>query len=280
MNGTAKTIAQDVVISPDAGSAAISIGELVRYRELLFFLTWRDIKVRYKQSILGIAWVAIKPLTSMVIFSIVFGRLARLPSEGIPYPVFVLLGLVPWGYFAATFSGSTGSIVSGGSLISKVYFPRLLIPVGNALSNMVDVAVAFAILLLVMRYHGIHPGPAALGAPLLVAFIAVTALGPGMLLAALFVKYRDVGHIAPFLVQIWLYLTPVIYPVSIIPERYRWLIYLNPMTGVIEAFRACFIPGRAVDFPMLGMSATISVTIFIACLYYFRSVERTFADII
>lgn len=268
----------EIVIEPRKGFDAIDLKEIFRFRELFFFLALRDIKVRYKQSLLGVAWVVLRPLITMAIFSVIFGRLAGLPSDGAPYPIFVLLGLIPWGFFSGTLSTSSASIVAGSNLISKVYFPRVIVPMGSALSQMVDVLVSLVLLVIVMLFYGIMPGTAVLTLPLLLVFIAITALGPGLFLSALNVKYRDVGHIVPFFVQVWMYVTPVIYPPSFIPERYRWLLYINPMTGAVEVFRAAFLPAKTVDLQLLGVSAAISVAMFIFGLYYFRSVERTFAD--
>ncbi|MBI5189387.1 MAG: ABC transporter permease [Nitrospirae bacterium] len=269
---------QEIVIGPRRPGVSLGLSDVFRYRELLFFLVWRDLKVRYKQSLLGVGWVLLRPLISMTIFSAVFGRLARLPSEGAPYPVFVLLGLIPWGYFSGTFSGSTGSIVAGGNLISKVYFPRVIVPLGGSLSNLVDVLITMPMLMMVMLYYGVIPGASALLAPVMLVFVAVTALGPGLMLSALNVKYRDVGHLVPFFVQVWMYVTPVIYPASFVPERYRWMLYINPMTGVVEAFRAAFLPGKPLDAGLLAVSAAVSLVMFLLGLYYFKSVERTFAD--
>lgn len=269
---------QETVIAPKRSRVSLDLAEVYRFRELLFFLVWRDIKVRYKQSLLCVGWVLIRPLVSMLIFSFIFGRLARLPSEGVPYPVFVLLGLIPWGYFSGTFTDSTGSVVAGGNLISKVYFPRIIVPVSGSLSQLVDVFISMFLLVGVMLYYGVTPGASALLSPVLLVFVALTALGPGMILSALNVKYRDVRHLVPFLVQVWMYLTPVLYPASFVPEKYRWLMYLNPMTGVTESFRAAFLPGKQLDAAMLGVSASVSALMFVAGLYYFKSVERTFAD--
>jgi len=268
----------EIIIEPRKGFDAIDLKEIFRFRELFFFLAWRDIKVRYKQSLLGVAWVVLRPLITMAIFSVIFGKLAGLPSDGAPYPIFVLLGLIPWGFFSGTLSTASASVVAGGNLISKVYFPRVIVPLGSALSQMVDMLISLALLVIVMLFYGITPGAATLALPLLLAFIAVAALGPGLFLSALNVKYRDVGHIVPFFVQVWMYVTPVIYPPSFIPERYRWLLYINPMTGAVEAFRAAFLTAKTVDLHLLAFSAAISIAMFIFGLYYFRSVERTFAD--
>jgi len=272
--------AKEILISPRERVGVEDLKDVVRYHELLFFLTWRDIKVRYKQSVLGVAWVLLKPLATMAIFTVIFGRIAKLPSDGAPYPVFVLAGLVPWSFFASALGDSTMSVVSGGRLISKVYFPRIIVPMGAALSQMVDLVISFALLLIVMAAYGVHPGMKAAWVPLLFIFTTVAALGPGLLFSALFVKYRDVGHLIPFVVQIWMYVTPVIYPAGFVPEGYRWVLYLNPMTGVVETFRACLLPGKPFDLGLILASGCVSVTMFAVGAYYFRRVERGFADVI
>lgn len=269
---------REITIAPGSARSPLNIGELFRYRELLYLFVWRDVKVRYKQSVLGVAWVALKPLSSMAIFTIIFGKLAKLPSEGVPYAVFVILGLVPWMYFSSTLSSSTTSVVAGSNLISKVYFPRILIPIGTSLSLMVDLLVSLVVMVGVMLIYGMLPAATALLSPMLIVLTAVAALGPGLLFAALNVKYRDVGNIAPFLLQLWTYATPVVYSVDLVPEKYRWILYLNPMTGVVDSFRACFIPGKPMGWELLAISAVISMAMFTVGMYYFANVERTFAD--
>ncbi len=268
----------ETVIDPRTALDFFDFREVLGFRGLLYFLVWRDVKVRYKQSVLGIAWVLLKPLATMAIFTVIFGRIAKFPSEGAPYSVFVLTGLIPWSYFSSTLLGSASSIVGGGGLISKVYFPRLIAPVAAALSQMVDALISFLFLLALMLIYGITPGAGLLLVPLLFIYAAVTALGPGMLFAALYVKYRDVGHLVPFVAQVWMYLTPVIYPPSFIPGRYGWLLYLNPMSGVVEAFRAALLPDKTADPMLLASSLVVSGILFLAGLLYFRAVERSFAD--
>jgi len=269
---------REILIAPQKVSITRNLTEVLRFRELLFFLVWRDIKVRYKQSVLGFAWVVFKPLLTMIVFTVIFGRVAKFPSDGVPYPIFVLMGIIPWGFFSSTLNSSTNSVVSGSNLISKVYFPRIIVPIGTSLSLMVDVLVSFVLLLVMMAIYGIMPGAGVVFLPLLFVLVAVTALGPGMLFSAMYVKYRDVGYAIPVLAQIWMYVTPVIYPAGFIPERFRWLLYFNPMTGVIEAFRGCLLPGKQVDMTLLAGSCAISAVMFIAGYYYFNLMERSFAD--
>lgn len=268
----------ETIIEPRSRFNPVDFRELYRYRELLYLLVVRNIKVRYKQSALGVAWVALQPLATMAIFTVIFGRLAKLPSDGVPYAVFVLLGLVPFGYFSNTFSSASASIVAEGRVITKVYFPRLLIPVGESAALMVDAMVSLAVLVIVMLVYGMTPSGWAVFAPVVFLFGAAAALGPGLFFAALNVKYRDVRYTVPFLVQLWTYATPVVYPASLAPEEYKWILYVNPMTGVVEAFRACFIPGRPLEPGLMGISVSVGVILFLAGLYYFASVERGFAD--
>jgi lipopolysaccharide transport system permease protein len=270
----------EIVIDPRTSNGIADLREILSFRGLLYFLVLRDIKVRYKQSLLGIAWVVLKPLAAIAIFTIIFGKVARFPSDGAPYPIFVLIGLIPWNFFSSVMTNSTNSIVNGSNLVSKVYFPRILVPVGASLSLMVDVLVSFALLLFMMAFYGMAPGAAIAWAPLLLIFAVITALGPGLLFSALYVKYRDVGHIIPFLLQIWLYATPVVYPADFIPAKYNWLLYVNPMAGVVEAFRACIIPDKPFNLMLIAASVFTSIFMFAIGFYYFRRVEKTFADII
>jgi lipopolysaccharide transport system permease protein len=270
----------ETVIKPQKGWRVLDFSELWRFRGILYFLTWRDVKVKYKQSLLGISWVMFKPVLTMAIFSVLFGRWAAFPSEGTPYPIFVFLGLLPWTYFSTSVTHSTASLVGSANLISKVYFPRILIPISANLSNLLDLFVSLAVLLILMLYYGIRPQPGILLAPLLVLAFFMAALGPGMLCGALNVRYRDVGQIIPFVVQTWMFMTPVIYPVSFVPERYRPLLYLNPMTGPVEAFRASVLGHTTINAAGLLTSLAVSAGLFFAGVLYFRKVERTFADII
>ncbi len=267
------------VIEPLKGWRMLDWRELWAYRELLWVLTARDVKVRYKQTVLGAAWAVLRPLTTMLIFSVVFGRLAKMPSDGIPYPIFVYAALLPWTFFAAAITTSGQSLVGSSHLVSKVYFPRLIIPLSSIGAGLVDLLVSSVILLLMMTWYKVGLSWNLLAAPLLMAAVVFTALGIGTLLSALTVAYRDFTHITPFMVQIWMYLTPVIFPVSLVPERWQWLLYLNPMTGVVEGFRSVFL-GRPFDLTGMGMSLSISVLLFVLGVAYFERVERRFADVI
>ncbi len=267
------------VIEPPRGWRMLDWRELWAYRELLWVLTLRDVKVRYKQTVLGAAWAIIRPFTTMLIFSIVFGHLARMPSDGYPYPVFVYAGLLPWTFFAAAIGASGQSLVGSAHLVSKVYFPRLIIPLSSVGAGLVDLLISTAILLLMMLWYGVGWSLNLLAAPLLLAGVVFVALGVGTLLSALTVAYRDFTHVTPFLVQIWMYVTPVIFPVTLVPERWRWLLYLNPMTGLVEGFRSAFL-GKPFDPSGLGISLAIGIALFVAGVAYFEKVERRFADII
>lgn len=267
------------VIEPPKGWRMLDWRELWAYRELLWVLTTRDIKVRYKQTALGAAWAIIRPFTTMVIFSVVFGQLAKMPSDGYPYPVFVYAALLPWTFFAAALGASGQSLVGSAHLISKVYFPRLIIPLSSVGAGLMDLLVSTAILLLMMLWYGVGWSWNLLAAPALLLAVVFIALGVGTLLSALTVAYRDFSHLTPFLVQIWMYVTPVIFPASLVPERWQWLLYFNPMAGLIEGFRAAFL-GKPFDLKALGISFVIAVIIFAAGVLYFEKVERRFADII
>jgi lipopolysaccharide transport system permease protein len=267
------------VIEPHKGWHMLDWRELWAYRELLWVLTTRDIRVRYKQSVLGAAWAVIRPFTAMVVFSVVFGQLAKMPSEGYPYPVFVYAALLPWTFFSSAISSSGQSVVGSSNLISKVYFPRLIIPLASAGAGLVDLLISTGILLLMMLWYGVGWSWNLLAAPLLLMAVVFSALGVGTLLAALTVSYRDFTHITPFLLQIWMYITPVVFPVSLVPQRWQWLLYLNPMTGLVEGFRAAFL-GKSFDIGGLLISFAIAVAMFAVGVAYFERVERRFADII
>jgi lipopolysaccharide transport system permease protein len=270
----------ELIIKPSKGWNPLNLRELWRFRELLYFLAWRDIKVKYKQSLLGVGWVVLRPVITMIVFSLLFGRLGKFPSEGVPYPIFVFLGLLPWTYFASSLSMSSASLVGGANLISKIYFPRLLIPLSSAISELLDLLVSMAVLVLMMFYYRIMPQPGILLVPFLMLGIFITVLGPGILLSAINVKYHDVRYVVPFLVQLLMFMTPVIYPVTFIPEKYRLFMYLNPMAGPIEAFRACVLGHVPVNVEGLAISLGVSVIMFAIGLLYFKRVERTFADVI
>jgi len=254
--------------------------EVWQYRELFFFMVWRDVKIRYKQTLLGASWAIIQPFFTMIVFTIFFGRLAKMPSDGIPYPIFSYSALLPWTFFAGALNLSGNSLVVNSNLITKVYFPRITIPAAAVFSGLVDFAIAFTVLLGMMVYYQIEFTWGLLMWPLLLIPLVLVALGVGMILSSLNVKYRDIKYTIPFGIQLWLFLTPVIYPTSIIPERFRFLAALNPLTGLIETFRATILPGREVNLHGLLISLAVSVMLFVAGFVYFRKTERNFADII
>ena len=249
------------------------------YRELLFFLTWRDVKVRYKQTALGASWAILQPLFMMVIFTIFFGRLAGVDSGGIPYPLFALAGLVPWTFFANAITQSGNSLVSSSNLITKVYFPRLIVPAAAMLAGLVDFALAFVLFIVMTIYYAVPPTSHVLMFPVLVLLTVLFALGVGTWFAALNVKYRDVRFALPFLIQIWLFVSSVILPSSALAPKYRWLLRLNPMSGIIEGYRSALF-GLPFDWPALGIATAITVAVLVYSIYSFARVERSFADII
>jgi lipopolysaccharide transport system permease protein len=271
---------QPVLIEPPRRWETVNLRELWSYRELLYFLTWRDVKVRYKQTAIGAAWAVLQPLLTMVVFSVIFGALVRVPSDGLPYPVFAYAALLPWNFFAAALSRSSNSLVNDASLLTKVYFPRLLLPASAVLSMTLDFALAFVILLALMGFYGIVPGMALLTLPLFVLLALLTALGCGLWLSALNVKYRDIAYVTPFLIQVWLFLTPVAYPSSIIPERWRALYGLNPMAGVVEGFRWALLGKAGVPAAMVLVSSAVVMVAFIGGLFCFRRMEHGFADMV
>lgn len=266
-------------IRPPQGWASLGLRELWEYRELLYFLTWRDVKVRYKQTVLGAAWAIIQPLFMMVVFSLFFGHLAKMPSDGIPYPVFAYCGLLPWQLFAHSLTESSNSLVANERLITKVYFPRLVVPISAVFGGIIDFAIAFLILVAMMAYFGLAPGWAILTLPGFMLLAVATALGAGLWLSALNVQYRDVRYTINFLVQFWLFATPVAYPSSIVPERWRAFYGLNPMAGVVEGFRWALLGKSPPSFALLAVSVAVVVLILIGGLYYFRRMEGKFADI-
>ena len=265
------------VIRPTSGWAALRLRELWAYRELVYFLIWRDVKVRYKQTALGVAWAVLQPMLSMVVFSLFFGRLARLESEGLPYPVFNLAGLVPWTFFAFGINEAANSLVGSRNLITKVYFPRLAVPLSMVLAGFVDFAIAFALLLAVMAAYHIVPGVHALLVLPLVLLAFTTSLGVGLWLAALNVQYRDVRYVLPFLTQLWMFATPIVYSSTIVPGRLRTLYGLNPMVGVVDGFRSALLGARAPS-PTIILSALTAIALVVSGAMYFRRMERTFAD--
>lgn len=267
-------------IRPSSGWVELRLDELWAYRELLYFLVWRDIKVRYKQTALGAAWAIIQPLLTMVVFSMFFGKLAKVPSDGVPYPIFSFAALVPWTFFATGLTLSSQSLVGSANLIKKVYFPRLAIPIATVLSGVVDFVLAFGVLLVMMAFYGVMPTANVVWLPLFLLLALVTSLATGLWLSALNVQYRDVRYVVPFLTQIWLFATPVAYPSSLLEEPWRTVYGLNPMVGVVEGFRWALLGTGAAPGPMLLVSSLAAVAMLVSGTYYFRRMERTFADVV
>lgn len=270
----------ELVIRPQKGMLNIDLQELFHYRELLFFLTWREIKVRYKQTVMGASWALLQPFFTMIVFTLIFGGLAKMPSEGIPYPVFSYSGLVLWIYFSNSVTQSGNSLVGNSALISKIYFPRLFIPTSACLSGLVDYVIAMTILIFMMLYYNLTPNVNIILLPLLVFTTLVLASGIGYWLSSLCVKYRDIKFVLPFFIQLFMFASPVIYPSSIVGEKYQWLLYLNPMTGLIDAHRAVMLGHLPVNYGALGISIVISVLLFLTGIMYLKSTEKYFADLI
>jgi lipopolysaccharide transport system permease protein len=273
-----------IVIEPSRGWLNLQLRAVWQYRELLYFLVWRDLKVRYKQTALGTAWIVLQPVASMVVFSFLFGGLLKVPSGGVPYPIFAYAALLPWNYFAQSLTRSSTSVVQSANLITKVYFPRLIIPTAGVLSGLVDFAISFVVLAVLMVVYRVTPTWATVLLPAFLLLAMLTALGFGLWLSALNVQYRDVNHLVPFIVQIWMYVTPVIYGSNLIPERFRFLLGLNPMTGVVEGFRWALLGSQLADAqppgPIFALSIAITVIVLVSGAIFFRRTERSFADII
>jgi len=268
-------------IQPSRGWVSLKLRELWVYRELLYFLVWRDVKVRYKQTVLGASWAIIQPFMTMVVFSLFFGRLAQIPSDGVPYPIFSYAALVPWTFFANGVSQSANSLVSSAHILKKVYFPRLSIPLATVLAGGVDFVLAFVVLLGMMLFYGIMPTVNVIWLPLLVLLAFVTALGAGLWLAAMNVRFRDVRYIVPFLIQFWMFATPIAYPSTLIENpTLRALYGLNPMTGVVEGFRWALLNTDTAPGPTIFISALASVLLLISGAFYFRRMEKSFADVV
>jgi lipopolysaccharide transport system permease protein len=265
-------------IQPPRGWASINLKELWQYRELAYFLAWRDVKVRYKQTVIGVAWVLLQPLAMIAVFWLLFGRLVQLPSDGVPYPLYVLAALVPWQFFSRVISESTNSLITDQRLITRVYFPRLVVPIATALTGFVDFSLAMCLVLLLMVWFGIVPGAAFLFLPIVLLLMLAAALGTGFWLSALNVEYRDVMHAVPFLVQFWFFVTPVLYATSLLPDSWRWIFAFNPMTSVVEGFRWCLL-GTAPTGPYISaISAALVVVSFLSGMIWFRRRERSFVD--
>jgi lipopolysaccharide transport system permease protein len=268
-----------VRIRPSRRWVALDLRELWAYRELLYFLTWRDVKVRYKQAVLGIAWAVIQPLATMVIFTVFFGKLAKISSDGIPYPIFSYAALLPWMFFLNAVTNSSNSLIGSANLITKVYFPRLIIPGAAVVAALVDFGIAFVVFVGLFGYYRYSLTWNVLLFPVLVLLTVLLALGVGLWTSALNVKYRDVRYALPFLLQLWMFATPVIYPSSLMPERWRWVLAVNPLTGIIEGFRASLL-GRPLRWGPVGYSAAVTVLVLVYAAFYFRRTERQFADIV
>jgi lipopolysaccharide transport system permease protein len=265
-------------IDPPSGWIELNLHEVWQFRELLYFFVWRNVKVRYKQTVIGIVWVVLQPLMTMGVFTIFFGRLARLPSDGLPYPVFYFAALVPWTYFSTALQSCTSVVVDNQNVITKVYFPRLILPLSAVVSGLVDFAIGFTVLLMVTGMYGIKPTLAAFWLPLLLLLAVLTALGVGLWMSALNALYRDVRYVVPFLVQVWMFASPVAYPSSLVPQRWRWLYGLNPMAGVIDGFRWALTGHGVAPGPLMLASASAVIVVLVGGLFFFRRMEGTVAD--
>ena len=269
-----------IVVKPSKGWISLKLKDLWEYRDLFYFLTWRDIKVRYKQTVLGAAWAIIQPFFTMVVFSLFFGKLAKVPSDGIPYPIFAYAALVPWTFFANGLSQSSNSMVENANLIKKVYFPRMLVPISSVISGVVDFVLAFLVLLGMMFFYGIFPTKNIIWLPLLLVMAFVTALGVGLWLSALNVQFRDVRYTVPFLTQFWLFATPIAYPSSLLSEPWRTLYGINPMVGVVEGFRWALLGTETAPGPIIVVSAFVALALLVGGAFYFRRMEKSFADVV
>jgi lipopolysaccharide transport system permease protein len=282
VRGRASThsIEPELVVIRPRGVFSIDVRELWAYRELLGVMVWRDIKVRYKQTFLGVGWAVLQPVVSMVIFSVIFGNFAKIPSGDLPYPLFAFAGLLPWVYFSTCMTSTSGSIVSNSNLVTKVYFPRLIVPLAACVTPAVDFVLSFIVLLGMMTWYGIWPSWHVVVLPVLLVMALVTSLGVGLWLATLNVRYRDIPYTIPFLAQVWMYASPVVYPVSIVPRRWQWVLGLNPMTGVIEGVRWALLDQQAPTLSVIIASVAVGIVLLTGGLAYFRKGERHFADVI
>lgn len=267
-------------IEPSKGWVSLKLDELWAYRELIYFFVWRDLKVRYKQTVMGVSWAVIQPLFTMVIFSLFFGRLAGVPSDGVPYPVFSYAALVPWTFFANALTQASNSLVLNANMVKKVYFPRLTMPIATVFAGVVDFALAFIVLLGMMLFFGILPTVNVIWLPFFLALALATSLGVGLWLSAMNVQFRDVRYIVPFLTQAWLFATPVAYPSSLIPEPWRALYGINPMAGVVEGFRWALLGTDTAPGPMVIVSTVVALALLVSGAFYFRRMEKTFADVV
>ncbi len=272
--------AKHLRIEPSRGWVSLKLGEVWEYRELLYFFTWRDIKVRYKQTVLGAAWAVIQPFFTMIVFSLFFGKLARIPSDGIPYPIFSYAALVPWIFFANGVTNASNSLVGSSNLIKKVYFPRLVVPTATVISGAVDFLIAFVVLLGMMAFYRIYPTAHVIWLPFLLVLAFSTAVGVGFWLSALNVQFRDVRYTVPFLVQFWLFATPIAYPSSLLGEPWRTLYGVNPMVGVVEGFRWALLGADTAPGPIIALSSLVSLGLLVSGAFYFRRLEKSFADVV
>ena len=268
-----------VLIESEESGVQLNLSDLWAYRELLYFLTLRDIKVRYKQTLMGAVWVVIQPLMTMLIFTLIFNKFARLDTKDIPYPLFAYSGLLLWTFFSNAVTSGTYSLVNNSHLVTKVYFPRVFIPAAAVGAGLVDLGIASLLLIALAIYYGVSPSWGALFLPFIVLLAAMLALGTGMLVSALTVKYRDLSHALPFVMQFWMFASPVIYPTNIVPEQWRWILLVNPMTGILEGFRAA-LTGQAFDLTVIAISAIAATILLAVAFYVFRGLEDTFADVI
>jgi lipopolysaccharide transport system permease protein len=277
---TTRSDEEIIFIKPTKGWGSLNLRELWEYRELVYFLTWRDLKVRYKQTALGAGWAILQPVLSMIVFSIFFGGLLSVPSEGVPYPIFSYAALLPWGVFAKALTDTGRSLVSNRAMLTKIYFPRMVIPLASVFSSLADFLIAFVVMLGLMVYYQIAPTSNIWTLPFFLLLAVITALGVGLWLSAMNVLYRDIGYMIPYITQLWFYLTPIVYPASEVPEQWQLFYALNPMVGVVEGFRWALLGTSDAPNPMIAVSATISIVVFITGMFYFRRMERTFADMV
>jgi len=269
-----------IILKPTHGWSALNLQDLWLYRELIYFLTWRNLKVRYKQTVLGVGWAVLQPFLTMVVFSIFFGNLAGIPSDGMPYPIFSFTALLPWTLFSKALQDASRSLVASAHMITKVYFPRMILPLSSVLSGVVDFVIAFIVLLGMMVYFGITPTINIWMLPFFLLLTLVTAVGVGLWLSALNVLYRDIGYILPFLTQLWMFITPIAYPASMVPEKWQILYAINPMTGVVEGFRWALLGTGKAPGTMFFVSSAVAVVVLISGMFYFKRMERLFADMV
>jgi len=278
--GTVESDTPVIVVKPSKGWITLKLDELWEYKELLYFLAWRDIKVRYKQTVLGAAWAIVQPFFTMVVFSLFFGKLAKVPSDGIPYPIFAYAALVPWTFFANGLNQSSNSLVGSANLIKKVYFPRLVVPIASVISGVFDFILAFLVLLGMMLYYGIFPKANIVWLPFLLLLTLTTSLGVGLWLSALNVQFRDVRYTVPFLTQFWLFATPIAYPSSLLSQPWRTLYGINPMVGVVEGFRWALLGTDTAPGAIVLVSSLVALALLVGGAFYFRRLEKSFADVI